>query len=92
MAKFTAQQANNCVIDRCEAVSIDSVHAYWLIEVLDENGIRYSFENTTIPGTANDTAIRSSLQTLLLDTEKIQPLPVIEVVENETIIGTTVGE
>lgn len=96
MANFTSQQANACVITKCESYKLDGVHQYWEVEVKDEDGFIYNFTNEQIPGNANSTAIKSSLHSVLLNTEKIPtPTPVIPKVltiePKDDIIGNTIG-
>ena len=38
MANFTSEQANSCIIGRCESKSINEVHQIYVFSVVDDNG------------------------------------------------------
>lgn len=91
MANFTAQQANACKYTRCESFKIDGVHQFWVIAVIDEDGLYYEWKDTTLPGNANETAVKSASMTTLLGMEKRVPQPVKSSDTLDDIIGQTVG-
>jgi len=94
MAKFTPEQANQCIVTKCESFKIDGVHQYWTIEVQDNNGNIYEIINDQISGNANTIAIKAAIQAHLILTEKFpDPLPP-QTITNESkddILGDTVG-
>ena len=92
MANFTAQQADACTFNRCESFKTDGVHDYWVVSMIDENGCSYEWREETLPGTADETAIKASVKATLLTLEMKTLPPVKSVVELDTIIGQTVGE
>jgi hypothetical protein len=94
MAKFTPEQANQCIVTKCESFKIDGVHQYWIIEVQDNNGNIYEIINDKISGNANTIAIKSAIQAHLILTEKFpDPLPPQEITteSKDDILGDTVG-
>lgn len=94
MATFTAQQARECIITKCESFKINGVHQYWIIEVQDNNGNKYEFINDQISGSANNTAIKSSIQSSLMSIEKLpDPLPpqTVTTESKDDILGDTIG-
>jgi hypothetical protein len=94
MANFTPQQANQCIITKCESFKINGAHQYWIIEVQDNKGNLYEIINDKISGNANNIAIKSAIQAHLILTEKLpDPLPP-KTITNESkddILGDTVG-
>jgi len=94
MANFTPQQANQCIITKCDSFKINGIHQCWIIEVQDNNGNLYEIINDKISGNANTIAIKSSIQAHLILTEKLpDPLPP-QTITNESkddILGDTVG-
>jgi hypothetical protein len=94
MATFTAQQARECIITKCDSFKVNGTHQYWIIEVQDNNGNLYKVINDQISGNVNNTAIKSSIQSSLMDIEKLpDPLPP-QTITNESkddILGDTVG-
>lgn len=91
MAVFTGTQADACIFDRCESFKIDGVHTYWVINMIDENGCSYEWRDETLPGTADETAVRASVKATLITTEvKVVP-PVKSVDTMDDIIGQTIG-
>jgi hypothetical protein len=94
MANFTPQQANECMVTKCESFKINGAHQYWIIEVQDNNGNIYKVINDRISGNANTIAIKSAIQAHLILTEKLpDPLPP-KTITNESkddILGDTVG-
>jgi hypothetical protein len=91
MAIFTEQEANACVINRCESVKLNDVHQYWVLSVTDEDNNLYEMEDRDCPGNADNAALKACIKAVILATEK-QPLR--QVISNDTkedIIGNTIG-
>lgn len=91
MANFTTQQAQACTYVRCESFKVDGVHQYWVIGVIDEDGLYYEWPNEVLPGSADETAVKASSLTTLTGMEKLTPQPVKSTDTMDNIIGDTVG-
>ena len=91
MSNFTEQQANACVINRCESVKRDNVHQYWVLEVLDADGNIYGIEDKTCAADADNATLKTCIKDTLLLTEKKPAPPVISNTTKEDIIGDTIG-
>ena len=91
MANFTAQQAAACTFTRCESFKTDGVHEYWIISIVDENGCNYEWEDNTIPGNANVTAIKAASKAMILEMEMKTPSPIRSIESLTDIIGNVIG-
>jgi hypothetical protein len=96
MAKFTQNEANECIIIKCDSFQLlierILVHQYWDIEVQDNNGNIYRILNYELGSDASNNDIKNFIRERLLETEKIAP-PQIRDSSNisKDIIGQTIG-
>ena len=92
MANFTANQAEACMITRCESFKTDDVHQYWVLSVTDENGCIYEWKEETLPGSANLASIRASVKPYLMGIEMKTPAPVKTTEQLDEAVGQYVGD
>jgi len=91
MANFTEQEANACVINRCESVKIDGIHQYWVFAVCDTENNLYELQDNGCAGDATDAALKTCIKDFLMTVEK---MPARQVITNDTkdvLIGSTIG-
>lgn len=91
MANFTTQQAQACTFTRCESFKVDGVHQYWVLAVVDEDGLYYEWQDDSLPGAANDAGIKAASLTTLTGIEKRTLGPVKSTDTMDSIIGQSVG-
>lgn len=94
MAKFTTQQANECIVTKCDSFKVDGVHQYWEIDVVDNNGNVYQIIEEQISGNANTTALKASIKSNLMNIDKLpdpEPIKEITTESKDDILGGTVG-
>lgn len=93
MALFTEEQANACIIKKCNSIKKDGVHQYWQIEVLDTDGHVCTWIDEITAGDADDATLATAIGVTLTTQTMKHPavLPVYTNVEKSSIINTTVG-
>jgi len=91
MANFTAQEAAACTFGRCESFKTDGVHQFWVIQITDENGCSYEWRDETLPGTANETAIKAAVKSTLMGMEMKTHGPSKSIDSVDDILGDVVG-
>lgn len=92
MALFTDEQADACIIRRCESFKLDGVHQHWVISIEDEHGCAYEWKDIELTGDAVDATIKLAIKAVILTKECLMPSPTKEHVSKDDIIGQTIGE
>jgi hypothetical protein len=65
MALFTEEQANECKVLKCEALSKNGVHSCWCICVEDNEGKQYSWMDATTSSTASHNQLKLAIKSHL---------------------------
>ncbi len=91
MAKFTKSQIDNCKILMMNFIFEDDIFSKTTIIVEDESGNQYTIDDININNTSTDSEIKVSLNSKLLDIDKISPI-IITLEEKSELIGKCIKD
>lgn len=90
MALFTTGEADACVMARCEAVTKDGSHDYYVFGVIDADGNYYDWIDATLAEGATDVQVKAAVHAHLIAEVDKQPAPsVYSATTDNDIIGDT---